>query len=230
VVGCHVRIRPHRSRTSKAARCASVSVGPLAKAPGVVGFTVALVLTLTWACGERSPVAPSASPAPSSSLHAEVIDPRGDVHYAIDRAPAPNPPDLISGTADVQAGAITFTVRFAPGTFDPRTTRHNIDLDTDESTATGILGLDYIVYIGTSTDLSSALIQRQQDKANVGTVSVSFVADGFDVVIPLALLGNDDGRMTFRVRSYASAYTGSDFDSSTVDFMPDQGLPPGRVQ
>ena len=92
------------------------------------------------------------------------------------------------------------------------------------------MGLDYIVYVGTSADLSSALIQRQQDKANIGTVFVGFVSDGFEVVIPLALLGDDDGRMTFRVRSYASAYTGSDFDSSTVDFMPDQVLPPGRLQ
>jgi hypothetical protein len=230
VVGCHVRIRPHRSCISKTARCASVSIGPFAKRPAVLRLTVVMVLTLTSACGEPSPVAPGASPAPSSSPHAEVTDPQGDVHYAIDRPPAPNPPDLISGTANVKAGAITFTVRFASGTFDPQTTRHNLDLDTDESTATGIAGLDYIVYIGTSTDLSSALIQRQQDKANSGTVPVSFVVDGFEVAIPLALLGNDDGRMTFRVRSYASAYTGSDFDSSTVDFLPDQGLPPGRVQ
>ena len=66
------------------------------------------------------------SPTCSTTLHGEVSDPIGDVRAY---PGAPNPPDLVHGTADVCGTNITFTVRLASGPFDATTTLLIIDLE-----------------------------------------------------------------------------------------------------
>jgi hypothetical protein len=61
-----------------------------------------------------------------------------------------NPPDLVHGTVDAKSGAVTLTIQFASGTLDRQSTRLNIELDTDQNPATGIvgaagLGIDYVL-------------------------------------------------------------------------------------
>jgi hypothetical protein len=58
-------------------------------------------------------------------------------------------------------------------------------------------------------------------------VSITFVADSMQVIAPLSLLGNDDGRMSFQVSSYVLI---APLMPVVFDFMPDSNLPPGRVQ
>jgi hypothetical protein len=47
------------------------------------------------------------------------------------------------------------------------------------------------------------------------------------VTVSLSLLGNDDGRMSFRLNSNVLV---TPLTSVVFDFMPDNNLPPGRVQ
>src|SRR2546430_2673381 len=82
-------------------------------------------------------------------LHADVPYPVGDARPLAGLAVSP---DLVHGTADVRSGSITFSIRLAPGTFDPSTTLVIIALDTDQSAATGRsdsdLGVDYLLSLG----------------------------------------------------------------------------------
>ena len=55
----------------------------------------------------------------------------------------------------------------------------------------------------------------------------SVVADGMNVTVPLTLLGNDDGRLNFRVQSLIQLTT---ISAIPFDDMPDVGLSPGIVQ
>jgi len=79
--------------------------------------------------------------------HAVLTDPAGDAVAAPNSGPAP---DMVSGTADVVNGQITFAVRFARGTLDHRTTRVTIEVDVDRNQSTGRqtgvgLGIDYVI-------------------------------------------------------------------------------------
>jgi hypothetical protein len=183
------------------------------------------LLLAAFACG-GSTTAPSTT---APTLHGEVSDPTEDVR------PYPNvtnPPDLVHGTADVVAGNITFTVQLAPGTFDPGTTLLIINLDTDQNPATGQApdGIDYLVSMGDGQG-NQALIAKNTGPLNfntVGSAPVSFMTDGMTVTVPLSLLGNDDGRMNFRVTSFI--HLPGTQTSSGLDNMPDSGLPLGSVQ
>jgi len=59
--------------------------------------------------------------------------------------------------------------------------------------------------------------------------TLSYVADGVDYVVPRSLLGNDDGRMTFKVLTTAGV-AGAFFIVDDLDVMPNVGLAAGRVQ
>ena len=104
------------------------------------GRLITLVaIALTLGCARKVRLGPP--------LFADVSDPVGDTTQDPLFATSP---DLVHGTASVVDGKITFTIRFAPGTFDPSTTRINIQIDTDQNPSTGIrtgigLGIDYAV-------------------------------------------------------------------------------------
>jgi hypothetical protein len=126
-------------------------------------------------------------------------------------------------------------VRFAPGTFSPATTFAQFELDVDQNPLTGspfeALGLDYIVDMGSSYYAGQARVSRfigGTQYQPVGTAPISIVADGIDVGIPLSLIGNDDGRLNFRVIS--SGFLGGNGFSTILDYMPDIGRPAAVVR
>jgi hypothetical protein len=194
-------------------------------------LVVALALSGA-ACGS-STTSPTTTAAPPP--HGEVTDPAGDV--------ASDPrigvsPDLIRATVDVASGNITFVVQYAPGTFNRQTTVASLVLDTDQDRTTGIaqpdgLGGDYSVVLTAAT--SQATITKADPAscaakltcfATVGSTPITVVSDGFQASIPLALLGGDDGRMSFVVTTYVNI-AGS---AIVTDVMPEYTLPAGRVQ
>ena len=163
-------------------------------------------------------------------FHAEVADPAGD---EVVSAAVPTPPDLIHGTVDVGGGNLRVTFQFAPGTLGPSTVV-TILLETDQNPATGFndtgYGIDYGVSLYAST---AAFIQKANPSscasgANcytyVGTASVSLGTDTMATTIPLSMLGNADGRLTYRVFAGAPAT-----QTITTDVMPDITLPPTHV-
>jgi len=169
------------------------------------------------------------------TISTTVTDPVGDA--------GTGNPDLVSGMASAGNGNLTLSVQFAPGTFDPATTHALFNLDIDENPATGfqgidnggrdvgVLGVEYLVFLGSASEGGNATIMRFNGEgfSTIGTAPVSFSINGMDVVIPLSLLGNDDGQVTFRVEvqtqtSPSPAYTG------VLDWMPDFTLPPGRLE
>lgn len=146
------------------------------------------------------------------------------------------PPDLVAGSIEITSGNLALlSVRFAPGTFDPATTFAQFDLDVDQNPLTGSpnqgLGIDYIVDLGSAFYGGQARVSRFSGGTQyqaVGTVPVSFVANGMDVGIPLSLMGGDDGRMNFRV--ITSAQVSPAGFSTILDYMPDIGRPAAIVQ
>ena len=190
-------------------------------------------------CGGSS-AAPSIAPPP---LHGEAADAIGDT---IAGGGVPIPPDLVHATVDVASGNITFLIQLAPGTLDRQTTRVEILLDTDQSSSTGIrqlngLGADY------SIDLVASASQTTVSRADaigcaaflscytsIGSAPIVFVQDGMQTAIPLSLLGNDDGRLSFQVFSSAfvraSPSSQAPLTAITFDAMPNEGAAPARVQ
>jgi hypothetical protein len=190
------------------------------------------VLLAAAGCG-GSTSAPTATP---QALHGEVSDPIGD---ALSDSRVPVSPDLVHATADVAAGNITFVIQLASGTFDRQSTRVSALLDTDENASTGIrqpdgIGADYTIDVVAST--SQATINKADPVGcaahlscfnPVGSVPITVAADGMQVTVPLSLLGNADGRMSFQLNSYVIV---APLTPVAFDFMPDSNLPPGRVR
>ena len=201
-----------------------------------------LVLGLLFAAcgggGNRSSTGPSApsptpTPSPTSSLRGEVSDPTGD---ALQFANVLVSPDLVSASIEITGALALLSVRLAPGTFQAGTTHVQFDLDTDQNALTGHsffgLGNEYFVNMGSRYDGGSATVNRDLGETYVrtGSVPVTFSPDGMDVAIPLALLGNDDGRMNFRV--VVSSQVNFDKPAFTfiADFMPNTNLSPAVVR
>jgi hypothetical protein len=193
---------------------------------------IATLFFTAISCG-GSTTAPSTT---SVTLHGEVSDPVGD---ALSDPRVPVPPDLVHTTADVVAGSITFVVQLAPGTLDRQTTRVAILLDTDQDPSTGIrqqdgIGADYSIDMAASTSQAAVTKADQAGCAAhlscfnaVGSAPITFVADGMQVTVALALLGNANGRMSFQLSSYVLV---APLTPVIFDWMPDNNLPPGRVQ
>jgi hypothetical protein len=183
-------------------------------------------------CGSSttSPTTTAAAPP-----HGEVTDPAGD---ATSDPRVDLSPDLIRATADVASGNITFIVQFAPGTFNRQTTVASIILDTDQDRTTGLaepdgIGADYSIILMAAT--SQAVVGKADPAScaakltcfpTIGSAPITVASDGFQVSIPLALLGGDDGRMSFQLSTYVIVL-GS---AVVTDVMPEHTLPAGRVQ
>jgi hypothetical protein len=215
--GRNEHVREHRNMTMPAIRL-------------VIGATA----ILTAACGNNTP---GSTTAPSTNtFHAELADPAGDA------VPSPgflNPPDLVHGTVDVSSGSVTLTIQFGPGTFDRRSTRLSIELDTDQNPATGIvgaagLGIDYVLDAWAPTN--QAKVQQAMPTAcaaggscysDVGAVALSFGVDSMAATVPLAMLGTASGRLNYRVFAYASLQ--STTPPVVADVMPDINLPAAHV-
>lgn len=178
--------------------------------------------------------------AGGGGLTGVVNDPTGDTFAD---GPAPYP-DLVEASARVQSGSCTFSVRFAPGTYNSALTGTQLLLDTDQNPASGypgsdssgvndvgIIGCEYIVSADMPT--SSAAVLRYDASAGGFTYlgnfgSVTTLVDGFDVMLPLAAIGNDDGRMNFKIICYTNL-PGSG-STGVLDYMPNVGQPAGRIE
>ena len=173
-----------------------------------------------------------------TALQASISDAVGD---AVADPRVPVTPDLVSTAAKVDRGNVTFQVRFAPGTFDQTKTRATVVIDADGNTATGfpgidaanndaaLIGLDYQVQGGSdaigSTPTVTTFAGGTFTSQKVG--SLTFVADGVDIVVPLSALGGDRGEMNFKVTVQtqldATGFTG------IADYMTNIGLSPGML-
>ena len=174
---------------------------------------------LVAACGARTPRPgiPATGPAAPRQLHAEIRD------SSVDALPDYRvlvSPDIVMAIVDVGPEDITFRLRHRPGSFDAATTRFAIDLDIDQNSSTGSEGIDYQVFVFPA-DGKGADVARTTSSGYtvVGTVPVTFVADGCDVAIPRSFLGADDGRFDFRVRVYSQPAL-----PLVLDVLPDNGL------
>jgi hypothetical protein len=202
-----------------------------------VRLTYLAVLLLAAGCsGSTTPTTPSPT---APIFHADVSDPVGDPIRNPTFPQFTNLPDLVRATVDVVGGNITFSIRLAPGTFDPQTTLLLIDLDTDQNASTGFArngqGVDFSLNMGAPAFGNPPLGSQAHilkfgaspgPFGIVGSVPVTVVADGMNVTVPLPMLAGD-GRMTFRVESLSllTAISAIPFDD-----LPDLNLPPGRVQ
>jgi hypothetical protein len=150
--------------------------------------TAAVVtMVLSAACAATPPqsgvrTAVPTVPATPRKIHAEIRDTSVD---ALPDYRVPVAPDIVLAIVDVDADAVVFRFRHRPGSFDPATTRFAIDLDTDQNAATGSEGIEYNVFVfpagGKGADVARTTAAGY---TVVGTVPVSFVADGCDVAIP----------------------------------------------
>ena len=168
------------------------------------------------ACGPRPPRSGIPATAPRQT-HVEVRDSSVD---ALPDSRVAVAPDIVLAIVDIGADTVAFKLRHRPGSFDPATTRFAIDLDIDQNASTGTGGIEYSVFIFPAGGRGADVVETSTAGATVvGMVPVNFVSDGCDVVIPLSLLGHDDGRFDFRVRVYAQPAL-----PAVVDSLPDVGL------
>ena len=159
---------------------------------------------------------PPTDPAPRPT-HAEIRD------SSVDALPDYRvlvSPDIVLAIVDSSADEVVFRLRHRPGSFDAAITRFVIDFDTDQNASTGSEGIEYRVFVFPAGG-KGADVARTTGTADtvVGTVPVTFVADGCDVAVPLSLLGKDEGRFDFRVRVYAEPAL-----PLVIDVLPDNGL------
>jgi hypothetical protein len=186
---------------------------------------VAALLIPATACSDSTP-----APSSIQAIHGEVSDPAGD---ASPDPRVPVAPDLVHATADVSSGNITFIIQFAPGTFDRQATRVSVLLDTDQVGSTGIqqssgIGADFGIDLAAGTNQATVTKADPAGCAahlscfvSVGTVPLTLSGDSMQVAIPLSLLGNDDGRLSFQTNSYVLV---APLTPVVFDFMPDTGV------
>ena len=153
--------------------------------------------------------------------------------------------DLVAATITINGPNATLSARFAPGTFSASTTLVQFSLDTDKNPATGhqgtnaacttdngVIGTDFLVDVGSDFYADQARVVASAGTCNsfnfVGQVGgVTYVADGVDVTIPLSMLGNDDGRLNFKVTT--SRYTGGAGFTGILDRATEPGQPVATV-
>jgi hypothetical protein len=192
---------------------------------------VVLVGLCVAGCGrDSSPTGPSASAGASLSLQAQVSDPAGDA-----LPNQLNAPDLVRAAADVRSGSVTFEIALASGTFDSQATRLYIALDTDQDPSTGNsawgIGAEFDVWMY-ARDRLAEIRRRLPNNApavGVGMIPVGMGADGMRVTMPLSLLGGDEGRLDFQIHSSGDPRVAGQ-SAAILDFMPNLGLPAGRLQ
>jgi hypothetical protein len=204
----------------------------------VVCSAVASIALASVSCGGSK--APS-SPTPASTLRGAVTDPAGDRLAVLGLTISP---DLIGATIDVSGGTATIVVTFARGTLERTFTLFSVLLDTDENPATGnsgvladgtTFGWEYAISGVNPQGSTTAQIVRALGPAQpgqvtpVGTATVTFPNDDqARITVPLSIVGNDDGRMNFKVNCQQWITTSS--ATGVLDWMPDVGLPPAQVR
>lgn len=183
-------------------------------------------------------------PLVEKRLAGKLMDPKGDVSPS---AQLPVPPDLVAATIEVDRGVFALTISFARGTLSPQTSV-TVYLDTDENPSTGEktfktdkapIGADYVIRGLQPHDPARASLTHQtgsnQQDFN-GLVDVTTPApDTRRIELPLSRLGNDDGRLRFKVMcaqvvNFTQTGQGSTQTIVYADTMPNPDRKPGVVK
>jgi hypothetical protein len=210
------------------------------------GLLFASLLSIAVALGASAtyPAAKSTSNQ-AKPFSVTVKDAKGDSKPSVLLA---TPPDLVGATFEVKDGNLMITVAFAPGTATDRT-GVTIHLDTDEDVKTGAppwkddskpIGADYVIR-GVQPHLATrAALTHERgpgDSLFSGPLDVTLpTTDQRQIVVPLARLGNDDGRMKFRIECYQVIDAAQSGGASTqtilpaLDVLPDLGKSAGAVR
>ncbi len=188
------------------------------------------------------------------SVSISAVVPGGMVDPVGDATPFPSvqvSPDLVAVTVSTDGMSLIVEVRFAPGTFNA-TTLTQVNLDIDQNPDTGspgvdseqndsdLMGVEFIVNIGGNrlvlgTDIFVPAVVLQfagqpHSFTPMGKVQAEVLAQGYRVSVPLTLLHNVDGRIHFKVTTFALLDPSIPSFSSILDYMPNLGLPPGVLQ
>jgi len=170
-----------------------------------------------------------------------VSDPAGDA-FVFDSVPLP--PDLIAATIDISGTDLILTVSYKPGTLSQTLTKFQALLDIDENPATGfggvdeahtdapLIGVDYMIVAVSPRASGQGQVSQIDSVGHVtstGTVTLTFpTADQAKVTVPLSMLGNDDGKLKFKVT--VSQFVTDIGSTGIIDVMPNVGLAPGQVR
>ena len=188
------------------------------------------------------------------SVSISAVVPGGMVDPVGDATPFPSvqvSPDLVAVTVSTDGMSLIVEVRFAPGTFNA-TTLTQVNLDIDQNPDTGspgvdseqndrdLMGVEFIINIGGNrlvlgTDIFVPAVVLQfagqpHSFTPMGKVQAEVLAQGYRVRVPLTLLHNVDGRIHFKVTTFALLDPSIPSFSSILDYMPNLGLPPGVLQ
>lgn len=156
-----------------------------------------------------------------------VTDPTGDAGAAINAVLAP---DLATATLSVSSNTIVADVTLASGTLSQALTNVRLVFDIDESASTGVAGIDdagddkagfgadyFVQCVGGQCE-----VRTGSGLTVTGTISASYPGSGqMHVVIPLAMIGNDDGRLRFKVFTTQTLTGGG--TTGVLDVMPNVG-------
>ena len=140
-------------------------------------------------------------------------------------------PDIVFAGIVIDDSWVTFTMRFAPGTLDPATTKSSFTLDTDQNSATGVpwngLGAEVLISQGYLGDTATAHLTPLAGGFTPGSSAVSFFANRIEYSFARSLFGAEDGSLDF----IAAVQTALSANSSTPinDFAPDFGNWPGST-
>ncbi len=225
---------------------AVVPLALLGNDDGLLNYKVVILEEISGAGGTSSELdrmPDGGLPAAMSALDGTAGPPTGAVTDPDnDAAPSPNDdpdPDAVSASVTSDGTDLHLSVRFKPGTFDQALTIGTFSLDVDQDPSTGnpgttsncvtdcdLIGREFVVDIGANLGTEARVLRFVPGSGffvDAGVGTVTFEADGMDAVVPLALLGDDDGRLNFKVRILEQiSGTGS---SGTLDTIPDVGLP-----
>lgn len=142
--------------------------------------------------------------------------------------------DFISLSVTIDSGSTALiSARFAPNTYSPQTSLE-VDFDVDKNPSTGAPGRDSL-----HNDSAIFGVDAQfnvygsgfQSYAQVGfsgtTYPVTYLANGFDVSVPLTALNSTDGLMNFAAVDERQL-TANTFNGIN-DYISDVGQPVGSI-
>ncbi len=173
-------------------------------------------------------------------LVGQLRDPAGD---ATPNPALPRSPDLVSTSVSRIGNTLLFRIRFAPLSFNQTATAITLFLDTDRNASTGLPGLTSDCGLDSAIMGSEYLVTAQNNRGQIynyagscntftlgPAANVVNVVNGFDVTVPLASIGGDDGELNFKVATYSElpppltgAYTGG------LDYISNVGRAAGTT-
>ena len=122
-------------------------------------------------------------------------DPVGDTFFS-----GPGP-DIVFAGIVVDDSWVTFTMQFAPGTWNPNTTKSTFNIDVDQNSATGELwnglGIDFVVAQGYFGDTGTASLKQFPGNILVASAPVTFLTDGVEYSFARSFFGAEDGSLDF---------------------------------